>query len=298
MNILLNEEEQQLLRNASLEARSLYVLCLRPAMDVKTGTVGRHSNVALTHWAGHVAFRPLRGSKRPAWMPTTRHLERLIDELCHPQIGLVKRINTPSDRRKVVLLLPFSGFGGLVRPREDAGMLRAGCGHVAGCDDAANSTDLSGENDILPGGVVDDVCSEERGISEISVDIDIPRACARESELAAVASKLGVSGDIPGWVAAGVTPAILKLAVVRSRVHVRAPRRIPASYLAQVLETVLEGQERPVRPTAKPAASQGRPARPGNRWVKVAPDCAFDGLPPVSGNMPPEAAGGGDDWIE
>lgn len=195
MSILLNDEEQQLLRNASLEARSLYVLCLRPAMDVKTGTVGRHSNVALTHWAGHVAFRPLRGSKRPAWMPTTRHLERLIDELCHPQIGLVKRINTPSDRRKVVLLLPFSGFGGLVRPQEDAGMLRAGCGHVAGCDDAANSIDLPVENSISQDGVVDDVCSEERGISVLSV---VEEMCGTSGAFVDDVAAIDLPGQVEG----------------------------------------------------------------------------------------------------
>ncbi|OQS32579.1 DUF6475 domain-containing protein [Chromobacterium haemolyticum] len=34
-----------------------------------------------------------------------------------------------------------------------------------------------------------------------------------------------------------------------------------------------------------------------NRWKQVAPDSAFDGLPAVSGNIPPELVGGDPDWL-
>ncbi|NHR07969.1 hypothetical protein HA052_22530 [Chromobacterium haemolyticum] len=289
MNILLSEDEQGALAGCSLEAMRLYVLGLRPEVDIRTGLVGRGFAVSRAQLAINIQFAPPRGSQRAPWKPSLRQLDALVDELARE--GLAKRVSTVHEVKKLVLKLPLV----LLRPQEEGGMNGNDEPDMNG---NPNSQTPQGFGGLAGSDELDASAKHEADISEISVDIDIPRACARESELATVASKLGVSGDIPGWVAAGVTPAILKLAVMRTRVHVRAPRRIPASYLAQVLETVLEGRERPVRPTAKPTASAGKPARPGNRWVKVAPDCAFDGLPPVSGNMPPEAAGGGDDWIE
>lgn len=289
MNILLSEDEQEALAGCSLEAMRLYVLGLRPEVDIRTGLVGRGFAVSRAQLAINIQFAPPRGSQRAPWKPSLRQLDALVDELARE--GLAKRVSTVHEVKKLVLKLPLV----LLRPQDE--------GDMNGNDEpdmngSPNSQPPQGFGGLAGAGELDASAKHEADISVISVDIDIPRACARESELAAAASKLGVSGAISDWVAAGVTPAILKLAVLRAREHIQPPRRIPANYLARVLETALEGQERPVRPTAKPAASQGRPARPGNRWVKVAPDCAFDGLPPVSGNMPPEAAGGGDDWIE
>ncbi|OQS36665.1 hypothetical protein B0T40_09730 [Chromobacterium haemolyticum] len=289
MHILLSEDEQGALASCSLEAFRLYVLGLRPVVDIRTGLVGRGFPVSRAQLAINIQFAPPRGSRRVPWKPSLKQLDALVDELARE--GLAKRVSTVHEVKKLVLRLPMV----LLRPQEEGGM------------SGNNEPDTNGRPNSKPpqgfGGdagpdELDASSNHEADISEISVDIDIPRACARVSELAAVADELRVSGDVSGWVAAGVTPAVLRLAVLRCREHIHLPRRIPANYLARALETALEGRERPIRQTAKPSASAGQPARPGNRWVKVAPDCAFDGVPPVSGNLPPEAAGGGDDWIE
>lgn len=269
----------------------MYVL-MRSWMDFRTGIVGggKGPRICYSRFREYMELVLERGSTAAPVRRTNDALRASVARL--ERKHLISRVLRPGDsgfefsyRLKLALLRPF----------EEPRMSPTGQPRMSAMGDCY------GNHDVTSNGYDDEPLGESPDEPQPSVylkDIDISRACARESELAAAASKLGVSGDIPGWVAAGVTPAFLKLAVLRSREHIQPPRRIPASYLAQVLETVLEGQERPVRPTAKPAARQDRPARPGNRWVKVAPDCAFDGLPPVSGNMPPEAAGGGDDWIE
>lgn len=104
--IYLSAEELSLLAECSLEAMRLYVLGLRPAMDIKTGTVGRESRVSLNGLAQSARFDPQRGSKRKPFCPTHRQTECLLDEL--NRNGLCERASTPIERKNLLLVLRLS----------------------------------------------------------------------------------------------------------------------------------------------------------------------------------------------
>ncbi|MBE5528883.1 hypothetical protein A9J41_14165 [Laribacter hongkongensis] len=125
MNLLLNEHEQGLLLECSLEARSLYVLSIRPLVDVRTGLVGRVYPVSVAQLGLNVAYRPPQGSRRPAWLPTRKQTENLIDEL--ERVRLVRRAGLPQDGRRLVLRLPFFEADCFARPKYE-GEMNGQCG--------------------------------------------------------------------------------------------------------------------------------------------------------------------------
>lgn len=104
--IYLSAEELELLCDCSPEAARLYVLGLRPCMDIKTGTVGRESRVSLNGLAQSARFDPPRGSKRKPFCPTHRQTECLLDEL--NRNGLCERASTPIERKNLLLVLRLS----------------------------------------------------------------------------------------------------------------------------------------------------------------------------------------------
>lgn len=122
MRVMLSDMEQALLREVSFEAFRLYVQCLKPVMDVRSGFIGRASEVSRAYMAIDMKFVPDRGSKRAPVTFTLKQIDSLIDELVRK--GLVARAGTVSDRQKLVLKLPAAQLVALVRPLEDGDMSR------------------------------------------------------------------------------------------------------------------------------------------------------------------------------
>lgn len=101
--IYLSAEELELLCDCSPEATRLYVLGLRPAMDIKTGTVGRESRVSINGLGTVVGFYPARGSKRKPYLPNHRSIRCQLDELT--RVGLTERVSTPEEQKNLMLVV-------------------------------------------------------------------------------------------------------------------------------------------------------------------------------------------------
>ncbi|MDR3427958.1 hypothetical protein [Silvimonas sp.] len=114
MDIVLNESEREALTECSMEAFRLYVLGLRPLMDIRSGMVGTASKVSYGRLALEIQYQPPQGSKRPPFVPNIRQMRALLDELI--RVGLVKRYSQDSkdDKRLAVLLL--KAYHGPARP--------------------------------------------------------------------------------------------------------------------------------------------------------------------------------------
>lgn len=104
--IFLSAEELALLAECSLEAMRLYVLGLRPAMDIKTGTVGRESRVSINGLGTAVGFYPARGSKRKPYLPNHRSIRCQLDEL--DRVGLTERVSTKEEQQNLMLVVGLS----------------------------------------------------------------------------------------------------------------------------------------------------------------------------------------------
>ncbi|GAB2940545.1 hypothetical protein [Aquaspirillum soli] len=104
--IYLSAEELSLLAECSLEAMRLYVLGLRPCMDIKTGTVGRESRVSINGLGTVVGFYPARGSKRKPYLPNHRSIRCQLDEL--NRVGLTERVSTPEEQKNLMLVVGLS----------------------------------------------------------------------------------------------------------------------------------------------------------------------------------------------
>lgn len=118
MSIWLCDEELEALAEGSLEAMRLYVLGIRPAMDVKTQLAGRGFSLSRAILCCNIQYTPPHGSRRAPWKPTPKQLDSLIDELV--RLGLVVRASTVQDYKKLVLRLPKA----YVRPLDDPDMSR------------------------------------------------------------------------------------------------------------------------------------------------------------------------------
>lgn len=155
--IYLTGAELSALLECSLEAMRLYVLAVRPCVDIRTGVVGRSSRVGLARLGINAGFHPPQGSKRTAWMPNHRQVECLLEELARN--GLVERCAVPAERLKLVLRLPLVTLvGDLSRPEYE----RAINGQSTG-----NRKDSKViENKGFFGCSVDNSIFDERAISE------------------------------------------------------------------------------------------------------------------------------------
>lgn len=116
MSIWLCDDELEALAEGSLEAMRLYVLGIRPAMDVKTQLAGRGYPLSRAILCCNIQYTPPRGSHRQPWKPTLKELDRLLDELV--RLGLVVRASVVQEAKKLVLRLPKA----YVRPLEDEDM--------------------------------------------------------------------------------------------------------------------------------------------------------------------------------
>ncbi len=93
-------------------------------MDIRTGLVGVSSPVSNGGLAVRLAWRPPRGSKREAFLPSPKVIRGLIDELV--RVGLVKRYSLQSkDEMRLQVLLVLADRA-LARPQEDGQMMGKG----------------------------------------------------------------------------------------------------------------------------------------------------------------------------
>lgn len=296
MRVLLSEQEQSALLECSLEAFRLYVAGLRPCVDIRTGIIGRGYPISRTVLAINCQYVPPRGSKRPAWRPSLKQVDALLDEL--ERVGLAKRAAAIQEVKKLVVKLPL-----LVRAVDEQDMNgNAGAG-LAGSGESYASQGL----DDAPGCDERDMSRQaETDISEINKYIHIGREEMSAGQpgaaalLAAAADQLGVrvggaaNPAVLEWAAAGVTVPQLAQAIDRSRAYIAEGEAVSVKYLSKVL--------RSMREEGKPSA-KGRAVRSGLRESKGGRDPAWKGVPvPAPGTVVPVSGGvvGGaeGDWLE
>lgn len=94
--------------------RSLY-LYLRSRMDFKTGVVGIRSKISYKAIQERLEYVPQRGSKEPAFYPSTDQIKRLLQKLVG--YGWIERQHTGL-RESMVFLLPLANTD-LNRPQEE-----------------------------------------------------------------------------------------------------------------------------------------------------------------------------------
>lgn len=104
--IYLSAEELLLLAECSLEAMRLYVLGLRPCMDIKTGTVGRESRVSVNGLSDEIRFQPKNGSPRKPFAPNHRQVRTLLNELA--SASLCESASTSQEKRNRTLVVKLT----------------------------------------------------------------------------------------------------------------------------------------------------------------------------------------------
>ncbi|WP_157889376.1 hypothetical protein [Chromobacterium subtsugae] len=294
MKVLLTEQEQAALLSCSLEAFRLYLAGLRPRVDIRTGIVGRGYPISRSVLAIHCQYVPPRGSRRPAWMPSLKQIDALLDEL--ERVGLIKRAATVQEFKKLVLKLPL-----LVRLGDEQDMSRSAGG---GQRDISESQAAQGSEPSLIAVDQDEGGQFEADISENNNKyIHIARegeCCEQSMRLAAAATRLGVrvggaaNPAVLEWVEAGVTLTQLRQAIDRSRGYIAAGKVISAKYLSKVLWSIREEE--------KPSAARSVSGRPLERKVGRN-DPAWKSIPapdpekvvPVSGSV---VGGDEGDWLD
>ncbi|WP_144410334.1 hypothetical protein [Chromobacterium vaccinii] len=295
MRVLLSEQEQSALLECSLEAFRLYVAGLRPCVDIRTGIIGRGYPISRTVLAINCQYVPPRGSKRPAWRPTLKQVDALLDEL--ERVGLAKRAAAIQEVKKLVLKLPL-----LVRAVDEQDMNGSVRTRQASDGESRASKGL----DDVPGRDEPDMSRQaEPDISEVNKYIHIGREEMNAEPpgaaalLAAAADQLGVrvggaaNPAVLEWAAAGVTVPQLAQAIDRSRAYIAEGEAVSVKYLSKVL--------RSMREEGKPSA--GRAVRSGLRESKGGRDPAWKRVPaPAPGSVVPVSGGVVDgtegDWLE
>lgn len=184
MHILLSEDEQGALASCSLEAFRLYVLGLRPVVDIRTGLVGRGFPVSRAQLAINIQFAPPRGSQRAPWKPSLKQLDALVDELTRE--GLAKRVSTVHEVKKMVLKLPMV----LLRPQEERDM------------SGNNERDMNGTPETQPpqgfcGGATFD---EQDATAMNEADISVFRGNDVSCRAVASAASPSATDDLPPFV--------------------------------------------------------------------------------------------------
>ena len=296
MKILLSEAEQTALLECSLEAMRLYVSGLRPCADIRTGIVGRGYPVSRTVLSINCQYVPPRGSKRPAWRPTLKQVDALLDEL--ERVGLAKRAAAVQEVKKLVLKLPL-----LVRVVDEQDMNGS---DGTGQDKSSVSLDGKGMSAGFLGDESDSSRPTDGDISEMYRYIHIARegeASEQQSAaalLAAAADQWGVrvggaaNPAVLEWADAGVTVLQLRQAIDRSRAYIPQGEAVSVKYLSKVLRSIREEG----KPSAGRAVRGGlRERKPGGRdpaWKDV-PAPAPGAVVPVSGEVVDSGEGG---WIE
>ncbi|WP_375591585.1 hypothetical protein [Chitiniphilus eburneus] len=253
MRLVLNEAEQEALLDASLEAVRLYVLCLRPLMDVRTGLVGVATEVSNGGLSLKVRYRPPRGSQREAYEPTPKMVRGLIDELV--RLGLVKRYSQQSkSEMRLQILLPKADRAS-ARPAEDGQMMGRGGAAAEGEASAGFAV-----NDGQITGGDDGQISEYRRTNLLSGQAEAavpPLVPVREGEAApplgreVVVAKLlrqhGIEATpvllrLPDYAAAVLQPdADWLAAVATAKARKGAGQSIPPAYLLPMMADMRNG---------------------------------------------------------
>lgn len=120
MRIVLNDCEREALAVVSFEALRLYVLLLRPLMDIQTGLVGVTHKVSRGRLALDMAWQPPRGSHRPAYSPTIKQVRGLIGEL--EAAGLARNYSSSGKEEKSLVLKLLMAECAQSRLREEGPM--------------------------------------------------------------------------------------------------------------------------------------------------------------------------------
>ncbi|MGC0152746.1 hypothetical protein ACPRNU_09845 [Chromobacterium vaccinii] len=301
MRILLSELEQATLLECSLEAYRLYVAGLRPCMDMQTGIVGRGYPVSRAVLAINCQYVPPRGSQRPAWRPSHKQVDALIEELI--RVGLVKRAAAVQEVQKLVVKLPLA----LVRPQEERDMKGKGRG---GELKALKTLVWKHFPDRLRRLEQDGSGLNERDISENQGNKYTYPAHERGAAgptspavtLVIAARRLGVKVGgaahpaVQAWADAGVTVPTLEEGIARCRAYIPADEQIPVKYLASVLKS-MDGEGKPsaghaIRRGLR-AVKGGQAGRSAPGWLSLPSTEAHEGAA-VAGNV----KGGADGWIE
>ncbi|WP_206600364.1 hypothetical protein [Chromobacterium sphagni] len=301
MRILLSEPEQATLLECSLEAYRLYVAGLRPCMDMQTGIVGRGYPVSRAVLAINCQYVPPRGSKRPAWRPSHKQVDALIEELI--RVGLVKRAAAVQEVQKLVVKLPLA----LVRAQEERDMKGKG-----------REGELKELKTLVWKHIPDHLQRlEQDGSRQDEQDISGSQGNeytyhAREGAaagptspavtLAIAARRLGVKVGgaahpaVQAWADAGVTVPTLEEGIARCRAYISADEQIPVKYLASVLKS-MDGDGKPsaghaIRRGLR-VVKGGQAGRSAPGWLSLPSAEAHEGAA-VIGNV----KGAADGWIE
>ncbi|BAK75804.1 hypothetical protein NH8B_0972 [Pseudogulbenkiania sp. NH8B] len=308
MRILLSEEEQRLLDEASPHAERLFRQ-MRGSMDLRTRIAGRGAGrMSRAVLAIHCQYVPPRGSHNAAWKPSLRQIDVLIDEL--ERIGLVKRCATPQEVKKLVVFFPAADTPEQVRPREERDM------NVIDERDINVMAESLADKvfPVVAGGNERDMSErDERDISHSQINTD--RDTAREEDsrgtpslavqLLVAARQLGVNvahsanPEVQEWVALGVSLPLLAQGVAKARGYITDGRAVPAKYLTQVLRDLVREQSGVV--SGQKPAKRPRLAAVGGRqvpsWMSM-PDAEAHR---AAAGQPPARVANGEvdhDWIE
>lgn len=323
MKVMISEDELQALGDVSMEAMRFYLLAIKPYVDVKTSTVGRGaSKVSRGVMAINAQYMPPQGSRRPAWKPSLREVDVMIDELT--RAGLVKRVAAPQEFKKLVLRLPLMATPEEVRAVDERrlnGSCHGESERHAGVPAIAGFAQNSGidERESYPQG--DGAISQSHGISKTpsgAVSNITHFAQAREERAAAGVSrvdqvvkllrKLGAvanprNGEVVGWVAQGVSDTVLTEAcgiAAQRRAQQGSTQPISPAYLAPIVDDVVKRNSSApgsARRVCSDGKSESRPAGGKTGWRAVPPREVHAAAPVVTMTGP--ALGEVDyDWVE
>lgn len=163
MLIALNEVEQEALLACSHEAVRLYVLLLRPKMDMATYTVGKVVPISRGGLALDMVYRPPRGSHKAIYQPSVKQVRGLMDEL--EEAGLLLNQSVCRSRESWQLVFGFPLARASVRVREEGPLKGRPHGQDEGPAQTVGNVGFSG-NDGLHEGLLK--VSEEGPISGYS----------------------------------------------------------------------------------------------------------------------------------
>lgn len=311
MRILLSEREQELLDEASPYAERVF-RHLRACMDLKSRIAGRGaSKMSRAVLAIHCQYVPPRGSRRPAWKPSLRELDVLIDEL--ERVGLVRRCAMPAElkpeSRRLVVFFPAADSAAQSRSNEER--------YMSGIDerDNAGAAETKAEQGFEHSAGSDEAYMSGQPERDISGSQVIDRDTAREGvldekqalavQLVVEARRLGVAvagsahPEVQDWVGIGVSLSLLQQGVAKARGYIEAGRKIPAKYLTQVLRALVREQVGGIGVCSNGATRRPRLATVGGKplpgWAAVP---SADEHRATGGAKVVNGEGASDDWIE
>lgn len=323
MKVMISEDELQALGDVSMEATRFYLLAIKPCVDVRTSIVGRGaSRVSRGVMAINAQYIPPQGSRRPAWKPSLREVDVMIDELT--RAGLVKRVATPQEFKKLVLRLPLMATPDEVRADSERRLNGSCHGESEGVAESPAIAGFAlnsgiGERESYPQG--DGAISQSHRVSKTpsgAISNITHFAQAREERAAAGVSRVSQvvkllrqhgavasprNGEVVGWVAQGISDTVLIEAcaiAVQRRAQQGSTQSISPAYLAPIVDDVINGLSSApgaARRVCSDGKSEKRLAGGKGGWRDVPPREVHAAAPAVT-TTGPALAGGDDAWVE